>query len=191
MSSPTLPDHHPSPMGSNLTKILAGTAFQWEAEKSAVFNEWWETTPWANKLRENLEKEIMLRSKQISSPRWDSKLRTAAHWAQYRQGAKISSGEPFIFCISCNAPLHHPSAFNLGTTHMKNHLTSGKCRATSGRKDEDISRMFGKVTNHILNLCHLLRMKLTPITTRQYVGKLHQPPHNLVIIYSDKSSPKR
>lgn len=143
--SPTVPNCHVSPMESTLTRILGGTAFQWEAEKAGDFNEWWETTPWAIKLCENLEKDILLRSNQINSPRWDSKLRKAEQWTKYGQGAKISSGEPFVYCLGCNSTLQHPSAFNMGTTHMRNHLSTGKCRSASGPKHQDISTMFGKV----------------------------------------------
>ena len=124
--------------------ILRGTAFKWEVEKSTGFTEWWETTDWAAKLRDNLAKDVQGRSN-ISPPRWDSKLRTATHWAQFGQGAKVSSGEPFIYCLGCNGTLQHPSAFNMGIIHMKSHLSSGKCRVATGRKKEDIGSMFGRV----------------------------------------------
>lgn len=137
------PVRHSSPKVSTLTRILGGTAFLWQPEHSVPFDDWWETTEWAAKLRDNLAKER--RSNHINPPRWDSKLRKAEYWAQFGQGAKIHSGEPFIFCLACNSALQHPSAFNVGTTHMRCHLNSGKCRTASGRKDQDISTLFGKV----------------------------------------------
>ena len=143
-TSGSVPVHQSSAMASTLTRILGGTAIQWEAEKSADFNEWWETTDWAGKLRDNLAKPGMP-NKNMNAPRWDSKLRTAKHWVHYGQGAKVHSGEPFVYCLGCNSPLQHPSAFNLGTTHMRVHLTTGKCRSTTGRQDQDIAAMFGKV----------------------------------------------
>jgi len=100
------------PIDSSLTRILGGTAFKWEAEKTIGFTEWWETTDWAAKLRDNLAKNVQGRSN-ISPPRWDSKLQTATHWAQFGQGAKVSSGEPFIYYLGCNGNLQHPSAFNM------------------------------------------------------------------------------
>jgi len=132
------------PIDSSLTRILGGTAFKWEAKKLTGFTKWWETTNWAAKLRDNLAKDVQGRSN-ISPPRWDSKLRTATHWAQFGQGAKVSSGEPFIYCLGCNGTLQHPSAFNVGTTHMKSHLSLGKCRADTGQRKEDIASMFGRV----------------------------------------------
>jgi len=66
------------PINSSLIRILGGTAFKWEAEKSTGFTEWWETTEWAAKLRDNLTKDVQGRSN-ISPPRWDLKLRTAMH----------------------------------------------------------------------------------------------------------------
>ena len=131
---------------STLTKILGGTAFQWESEKSHAFDEWWQTTSWAGKLRENLAQKT--RSNNINSPRWDSKLRGAPHWVHFGQGAKVHDGEPFLYCLCCKATLRHPRSFNVGTTHMKTHLSSDKCVSASGRNREDISSMFEKVRNY-------------------------------------------
>jgi len=122
--------NNPAPMTSILTGILGGTAFRWEAEKADEFNKWWETTEWAIKLDENLSQET--RSNSINPPRWDSKLRTASHWVHFGQGAKVHNGEPFIFCLSCNTTLKHPSAFNMGSTHMRSHILFEKCRSASG-----------------------------------------------------------
>src|SRR5437868_15417428 len=115
---------------STFSKILGGTAFQWESEKSYAFDEWWETTSWAGKLRENHAQKT--RSNNINLPRWDSKLREAPHWVHFGQGAKVYDGEPFLYCLCCEATLWHPNAFNVGTTHMKTHLSSDKCVSASG-----------------------------------------------------------
>jgi len=92
------------PIESSLTRILGGTAFKWEAEKSTGFTEWWQTTDWAAKLRDNLAKDVQGRSI-MGPPRCDSKLRTATHWAQFGQGVKVSSGEPFLYCLGYNGTL--------------------------------------------------------------------------------------
>jgi len=43
---------------SSLTRILGGTAFKWEAEKSTGFTEWCLTTDRAAKLSDNLAKDV-------------------------------------------------------------------------------------------------------------------------------------
>ena len=139
--------NNPAQMTSTLTRILGGTAFRWEAEKADEFNKWWETTEWAIKLDKNLSQET--RSNSINPPRWDSKLRTASHWVHFGQGAKVHNGEPFLFCLSCNTTLKHPSAFNMGTTHMRSHILSEKCRSASGRQKQDIIAMFDKVCSYV------------------------------------------
>jgi len=64
------------------------------------------------------------------------------HWAQFVQGQKVSSKEPFMYCLGCNGTLQHASAFNVATTHMKSHLSSGKCHAAIGQKKEYIASMY-------------------------------------------------
>ena len=91
--SVALPVCEPIQMTSTLTRILGGTAFQWESEKSDACNQWWETTAWAGKLGENLAGQP--RSNNLDALRWDSKLRTTVHWAHFGQGAKAHNGEPF------------------------------------------------------------------------------------------------
>lgn len=65
--SAALPVSEPIQMTSTHTRILGGTAFQWESEKSDAFNQWWETTAWAGKLRENLPAQP--RSNNLHAPR--------------------------------------------------------------------------------------------------------------------------
>jgi len=134
-------------MTCSLTRILGGTAFRWEAEKADEFNKWWETTEWAIKLDKNLSQETG--SNSINLPCWDSKLRTASQWVHFGQGAKVHNGEPFLFCLSCNTTLKHPSAFNMGTTHMRSDILSEKCRSASGYQKQDIVAMFDKVCSNV------------------------------------------
>jgi len=139
--------NNPAPMTSTLTRILGGTAFRWKAEKADEFNKWWETTEWAIKLEKNLSQEA--RSNSINPPRWDSKLRTTSHWVHFGQGAKVHNGEPLLFCLSCNTTLKHPSAFNMGTTHMRSHILLEKCWSASRHQKQDIVAMFGKVCCYV------------------------------------------
>ena len=115
---------------STLTKILGGTAFQWESEKSHAFDEWWQPTSWAGEVCENLLQKTW--SNSINLARWDSKLRGAAHWVHFGQGAKVHDRKPFLYHLCCKATLWHPSPFNMGTTSMKTHLSSDKCISASG-----------------------------------------------------------
>src|SRR5207302_1925175 len=101
---------------------------------------------WTGKPRENLAQKT--RSNNINSARWDSKLRGGPHWVHFGEGAKEHDGEPFLYCLCCKATLRHPSAFNVGTTHMKTHLSSDKFVSASGRNRQDISSMFEKVRNY-------------------------------------------
>jgi len=148
MSAPTsILVNNPAPMTFTLSRILGGTAFRLEAEKADEFNKWWKTTEWAIKLDKNLFQET--RSNSINPPRWDLKHRTASHWVYFGQGAKVHNGEPFLLCLSCNTILKHPSAYNLGTTHMRSHILSEKCQSASGHQKQNIVSIFDKVCSYV------------------------------------------
>ena len=129
-----------------LKKIQNGTAYMYEASKQNEFLEWWEKTPWAQKMLENIfQLENSTRQGKFLDPRWGSANRTAKQWSSYGQGALVRDGKPFVYCLTCNAVLQHPRAFGVGTFHMISHLKSSKCMKASSRPRETVHAMLSKV----------------------------------------------
>lgn len=129
-----------------LTRIQGGSAYLFEAATAKQFLQWWETTAWAKQLHENLSKVSSAKKEKICDPRWESTNRTAKQWSNYGQGAYVTDGKPFVFCLACNTALQHPRAFNVGTSHMSGHMTSAKCLQSSGRAKQTVRDMLSKVS---------------------------------------------
>ena len=68
---------------SLLKRIQNGSAFLYEASTLEQFIQWWNTTTWAEQMRENLNKAPAARSGGFSDPRWNSTNLTAPQWSNY------------------------------------------------------------------------------------------------------------
>lgn len=118
------------PQGLQVFAEVRQTTIRWDAdpEYQIKFNEWWQTTGWATAPSTKTHKP----------PNWGSTQRSSTVWEAFDQGAKFGMGQPVLVCRTCRGVLSHPSAQNLGTTQMKNHLTSKTCKkAASSEKPLD------------------------------------------------------
>ena len=140
---------HPNTKHANPTTVLKriqnGTAYMYEASKQKEFLEWWETTSWAQQMLENLSKGDESRNPKLLDPRWGSTKRKAQQWLNYSQGALVRDGKPFVYCLTCEVGLQHPSAFGVGTSHMISHIRSTTCMKSSSRARETVHEMLSKV----------------------------------------------
>ena len=125
MSEPSNPQEAPS--SSVLKRIQNGTGFMYEVSISVQFLQWWHTTMWTAKMRENLNKPSTSRNEKFCDPKWDSTNRTAQQWTNYGQGAHVGDGKPFVFCLACNTILQHFRAFGVGTSYLSSHMKCTKC----------------------------------------------------------------
>ena len=117
----------------------------YEASTSEQFMQWWNTTTWAQQMRENIEKASTSRNEKFSDPKRDSTNRTAPQWSNYGQGANVKDGKPFVFCLACNTVSQHPRAFGVGTSHLSSHMKTTKCLQSSGRGRQSVLDMLSKV----------------------------------------------
>ncbi|EAU30716.1 predicted protein [Aspergillus terreus NIH2624] len=85
-----------------------------EQEKIHIFEEWWNTTTWAEKRREAKKPLVRFNPKRHSSV-----------WDKFHEGAQFPDGTPYVFCVSCSHLLQHPSTEHTGTSSMAYHVRKG------------------------------------------------------------------
>lgn len=121
--------------GASLTLALRGKAYEYTQATHDEFLIWWQCTEWALGLSAGTNAKYRL-------PCWDSKARKAELWKDFTQAALISDGTPLIVCNDCGTKLAHPSATNIGTSHMRNHRATKTCRDSSSTPQTAIDEMF-------------------------------------------------
>ena len=139
-----------TPLTTSLHKMLRETAYEFQSDNTTEILTWWEQTTWALQMHHNLEKDTVQRSDKLCDPKWTSNYRMAKQWVNFGQGAYIRDGKPFIFCLSCKAPLQHPRAFGVGTSHLTTHVKSAKCSSHGalGQLRQTIDDMLHKVSGY-------------------------------------------
>lgn len=133
-----------TPADRTLALTLNGQAYEWQADTSAEFDDWWQGTAWA--------KALQAQTPGYFNPSWGSKTRSSKAWKSFGEAAMRRDGQPKIFCLTCKSTLKHPSAYGIGTTHMRSHLTSRACTRISGIQPESIHTMLQKVS--CILICH-------------------------------------
>jgi len=90
---------------------------------TALFDEWWNSTPYGIKLRELGR-----------NPRWgltSSKENSA--WPHFIEGVDIIQGKPLAICKYCEKSQPHPSIKKSGTSALWKHLKSQTCQKKKKR----------------------------------------------------------
>ena len=98
-----------------------------DSNTAGIFRDWWMLTEWGvGVAEENLD---------FPDPVWDSdKRRRQDVWEQFNEGARMSSGEPVIICLLCDAVLSHPNNA-AGPGNLGKHLKTARCwQSAAGRE---------------------------------------------------------
>lgn len=75
---------------------------------------WWKGTLWHKKDGTRID--------------WQLKKMLAEVWDEFIPVADTTTGKPGVLCVSCNQVLAHPTIKGAGTSSMKKHLATDKCR---------------------------------------------------------------
>ena len=86
------------------------------------------------------------------NPRWGHGRKSAPVWEHFEEGATIRNGEPRVLCKRCRISMGHGSAGSSGTSSMRSHANSLKCRTAAGRdqvQQQRLTQMAGGVVSHV------------------------------------------
>jgi len=102
------------------------TAVTASTSRSAVFSD---SQEFESNLLRSPPRPNLVGPNKARLPVWGQKRKTADIWSKFEQGARKDTGGPKVFCKRCRLSMGHGSAGSSGTSTMKTHLSSARCKA--------------------------------------------------------------